>query len=80
MKRTALRTADESETWYEPNGMSPTTSGRRTAEATARVMKIISSIVTGTVDSWPSTTIAALSPTSTTSIPAASARRPPAAS
>jgi hypothetical protein len=27
-KRMALRTASSSETWYEPNGMSPTTIGR----------------------------------------------------
>ena len=31
--------------------MSPTTSGRRTADATARVIISISSMVTGTVDS-----------------------------
>ena len=28
-KRIAFRTASSSDTWYEPNGMSPTTSGRR---------------------------------------------------
>jgi hypothetical protein len=50
-KRTAFRTASWSDTWYDPKGMSPTMSGRRTAEATARVMKSISSMVTGTVES-----------------------------
>ena len=48
--RIALRTASSSETWYEPNGMSPTTSGRRAPRVTARVMKSISSMVTGTVE------------------------------
>ena len=38
--------------------MSATTSGRFAPRVTARVRKSISSIVTGTVDSWPSTTIA----------------------
>ncbi len=57
----------------EPNGRSPTTSGRRAARVTARVRKIISSRVTGTVDSWPSMTIAAVSPTRTSSTPASSA-------
>ncbi len=80
-KRIALRTASSSETWYEPNGMSPTTSGRRAPRVTARVMKSISSIVTGTVlDSWPRTTIAAVSPTRIRSTPAASASLPPVAS
>jgi hypothetical protein len=61
--------------------MSPITSGRRAPRDTARVMNSISSIVTGTVvDSWPSTTIAAVSPTRRRSMPAASASRPLAAS
>ena len=47
--------------------------GRRAERETARVRKIISSSVTGTVDSWPSSTIAAVSPTSTSSTPASSA-------
>lgn len=49
MKRIALRTASSSFTWYEPNGMSPTITGRRTERATVRVSRSISSIVTGTV-------------------------------
>ena len=50
--------------------MSPTTSGRRAPRVTARVRKSISSTVTGTVESWPSTTIAAVSPTRISSTPA----------
>ena len=57
----------------DPNGRSPITSGRRAARVTARVRKIISSRVTGSVESWPSMTIAAVSPTSTSSTPASSA-------
>ncbi len=78
--RIAFRSASSSETWKEPNGMSATTSGRRAPRVTARVSTSISSIVAGTVESWPSTTIAAESPTRTTSIPAPSAKRPPGAS
>ena len=58
--------------------MSPTTSGRRDWRATVRVRNSISSTVTGTVvPSWPSTTIAAVSPTRTMSMPASSAKRAP---
>src|ERR671934_130668 len=57
--------------------MSPTTIGRCAARATVRVMNSISSMDTGTVDSCPSTTIAAVSPTRMTSIPAVSANREP---
>jgi hypothetical protein len=71
--RTALATACSSEISYEPNGRSPTTSGRRAERVTARVRKIISSSVTGTVDSWPSITMAAVSPTRISSTPASSA-------
>ena len=46
-KRIAFSTAFSSETWNEPNGMSPTTIGCRAARATVRVRKSISSIVTG---------------------------------
>ena len=49
------------------------TSGLRAPRVTARVSTIISFIVAGTVESWPSTVIAAESPTRTTSTPAASA-------
>ena len=80
-KRIAFSTAASSETWYEPNGMSPITIGRRAARVTVRVRKSISSIVTGTVvPSCPSTTIAAVSPTRTISMPASSAKRAPGAS
>ena len=48
-KRMALRRASSSEIWYEPKGMSPTTTGRRAWRATVRVRKSISSSVTGTV-------------------------------
>src|SRR5919201_854800 len=59
--------------------MSPTTIGRRAARETLRVRKSISSTVTGTVvPSWPSTTIAAVSPTRRRSMPASSAKREPA--
>jgi hypothetical protein len=78
--RIALATACSSETSYEPKGRSPITSGPRAARVTARVRKIISSSVTGTVDSWPSITIAALSPTRISSTPASSARRAAGAS
>ena len=60
--------------------MSATTSGRRAPRFTARVSTIISSIVAGTVESWPRTVIAAESPTRITSAPAASASRPDGAS
>ncbi len=79
-KRIAFSSAASSETWKEPNGMSATTSGRRAPRLTARVSTIISSIVAGTVESWPSTVIAAESPTRITSAPAASASRPDGAS
>ena len=75
-KRTAFSTADSSEAWKEPNGMSAITSGRFAPRTTARVSISSSSIVTGTVDSFPSTTIPAESPTSTSSTPASSAMRP----
>ena len=62
-RRTALLTACSSETWYEPNGMSATTSGRFAPRVTHCVMNTISSIVTGTVESRPCTTMPAESPT-----------------
>ena len=48
-KRIAFSSAFSSETWNEPNGMSPTTIGCRAERATVRVRNSISSIVTGTV-------------------------------
>ena len=72
-KRWALSIACSFERSYEPKGRSPTSSGvfrpRRTAEASIT----ISSMPTGGVESWPSTTIAAVSPTRTMSTPASSA-------
>jgi hypothetical protein len=79
-KRIAFASASSSETWNDPNGMSATTSGRTAPRVTARVRTSISSTVAGTVESCPSTTIAAESPTRMMSTPAASARRPPGAS
>ena len=77
-KRIAFSSAFSSETWNEPNGMSPTTIGCRAARTTVRVRNSISSIVTGTVvPSWPRTTIAAVSPTRMMSTPASSAKRAP---
>ena len=52
-KRIAFVTASSSDTWKEPNGMSATISGRRAPRVTARVSTSISSIVAGTVESWP---------------------------
>ena len=71
--RIAVSTACSSEISYEPNGRSPITSGRRAERVTARVRKIISSRVTEIVDSCPSITIAAESPTRMSSTPALSA-------
>ena len=74
-KRIAFSSASSSETWNDPNGMSPTTSGRFAPRVAARVSISISSIDAGTVESWPSTTIAAESPTRISSTPAPSASR-----
>ena len=57
---------------YEPNGRSPTRSGRDAPRDTALQCDNISSRVIGKVVSWPCTTIAAESPTSATSMPALS--------
>jgi len=65
---------------YVPKGRSPTTSGLRAARVTARVRKIISSRVTGSVEECPSITIAAVSPTRISSTPASSAMRAAGAS
>ena len=52
--------------------MSPTSIGASRPRRTAAVSMIISSSETGVVDGWPSTVIAAVSPTRTTSTPASS--------
>ena len=48
-RRTAFATASSSEAWKEPNGMSPMTSARGLARATAPVSITASSMLTGTV-------------------------------
>ncbi len=53
--------------------MSPTSSGVFSPRRTAAASISISSMPTGTVESWPSTVIAPESPTSTRSTPASSA-------
>ena len=53
--------------------MSPTINARRTPRETAFTWWSISSMVTGRVFSYPSTTIPTLSPTRTISTPASSA-------
>ena len=55
--------------------MSATSRARRTPRRTARVWCSISSMVTGSVFSCPSTTMPSESPTSTTSTPASSSSR-----
>mmetsp|Transcript_24124 Transcript_24124/g.82318 ORF Transcript_24124/g.82318 Transcript_24124/m.82318 type:complete len:248 (+) Transcript_24124:268-1011(+) len=67
---TAARTACSVEASYAPNGRSPTSSGLLAPLATALQCVSMSSSVTGSVVSWPCTTIPALSPTSATSTPA----------
>ena len=74
--RPAARSASSSLTWYDMNGRSAITRARRHARVTAAVSISISSSVIGTVEEWPSTTIAAESPTSTRSTPARSTIRP----
>ena len=69
---------DESIAWAvdaskHPNGRSPTMNGLDAPRVTALQKEIISSRVTGSVVSWPCTTIPALSPTRTMSTPASSA-------
>ncbi len=48
-RRTAFATASSSDAWKEPNGMSPMTSARGLARATAPVSITASSMLTGTV-------------------------------
>lgn len=48
---------------YEPNGMSPTSSGRQAPRATAAQWRNMSIIVTWAVESYPSTTMPRESPT-----------------
>ncbi len=52
--------------------MSPTTRASFAPRATARVWWSISSMVTGSVVSWPSTTFDSESPTRSTGMPASS--------
>src|SRR5206468_11363334 len=60
--------------------MSPIRSGRRAPRETAAACRTMSSIVTGTVVGYPSTTMPSESPTRMTSMPAWSTRRANAAS
>ena len=48
-KRPAFSTARAGSAWYERNGMSPTTTARLAARATARAWRIIESIVADSV-------------------------------
>ena len=48
-KRAALCSASAGPAWYEPNGMSPTSSGRLAPRETAAACLTMSSMVTGTV-------------------------------
>jgi hypothetical protein len=73
MKRCALRIASSFEASYDPNGRSPIMSGVSRPRRTAWASMSSSSVVTGTVDGWPSTVMAPESPTRTTSTPASSA-------
>jgi hypothetical protein len=70
--RWAVSIASSFELSYEPKGRSPTSIGVSSPRRTAAVSMIISSSETGVVEGWPSTVIAAVSPTSTTSTPASS--------
>ena len=72
-KRVAVRSAWVGPSWYEPNGRSATTIDVEAPRAVARVWCSISSTVTGTVESRPSTTMPRLSPTSSSGMPASSA-------
>ena len=56
--------------------MSPTTCARLTPRVTAFVCMSISSMVTGTVSLYPSSTMPRLSPTRMMSMPASSTIRP----
>ena len=67
----ALRTAACAPGWYDMNGMSATTMALFLARATADVNMHICPTVAPAVPSWPRTTMAALSPTSSTSMPPA---------
>ncbi len=79
-KRPAFSTARPGSTWYERNGMSPTTTARLQARATARVWRTIVSIVAESVFGSPYTVISTESPASRMSMPASSSRRAEGAS
>ena len=65
----ALYIASSTETWYDINGISPTTKASLAPLVTALVWWIISSIVTGKVFSYPSITMPRESPTRIPLIP-----------
>lgn len=72
ISRVAERRAWTGPSWYEPKGRSATIRAREVPRTTAADSMVISSMVTGTVDSYPSATLPAESPTSRTGIPASS--------
>ena len=74
MRRAALWNAASLDCWKLPNGMSPMTSARLAPRATQRTWYSISSIDTGSVESWPWITMPSESPISRMSTPAASQR------
>ena len=71
-RRMELRTAALVPCWKAPNGRSPTTMARRAPRLTMRQWYTISSRVTGSVVSWPWTTMPRESPTRSRSTPASS--------
>ena len=70
--RTAAASACDGDSSYVPNGRSTTTNVRCVERTTAAANVIISSSVIGRVVVWPSTTLAAESPTSRKSMSASS--------
>lgn len=70
--RVAERSACTGPSWYEPKGRSPTIRAREVPRTTAAESMVISSMVTGTVVSYPRWQLPAESPTSITGMPASS--------
>lgn len=75
MSLAALCTVSSGETWYDIHGKSPTTRQAGLTRQTAAVWCAMSSIVTCSVSSYPSTTMATESPTRMSSRPASWAQR-----
>lgn len=72
ISRVADRSACTGPSWYEPKGRSATIRAREVPRTTAAESIVISSRVTGTVDSYPRWQLPAESPTSMTGMPASS--------